>query len=554
MGVGLLGTLHIAKTALNASQTAIKTTAHNVANANTPGYTRQRMNVSSGDAVLLGNIAVPSGVGIDGIERIYDSFLGSQIEDATEDLGRYGTLNTALSHLEGIFNDFQGMGLGPVLDDFFSSLQDVANDPASVPLRTVLLSKAQSLEDRINSLDSRLRDEITNIESQISGEVTDINSLATRIAFLNDKVQNLESSGQTANDLRDQREVLLKELAGKINTTVLEESNGSVTVLAAGGSPIVAGSSTTSLSVSPDSDNHGYYDVHFGSVDITSRITSGNLKGLIEARDSNFQDALNRLNTLTASVTKEFNVIHYAGYGLDSTTTNNLFNALTTTSAAKSANAGTATIASNAIPTATRSSLTLENYEIQFTSTTTYDVVNVTDGTTLVTGATYATGVAIPTFDGISVTITDGAGTPQSGDVFTVNTTEDSARDFGVSLTDVNKFAAATSTATLPGSNANVLSMISLEDSNVLSNSSATFSTYYSSLVSGIGVASSAAETNDVAQNRILEELNAYRESISGVSLDEEAANLIRYQHAYQAAARLLSVVDEMLEIIVNLR
>ena len=554
MGVGLLGTLHIAKTALNASQTAIKTTAHNVANANTPGYTRQKMNVSSGDAVLLGNLVVPSGVGIDGIERIYDSFLGSQIEDATEDLGRYGTLNTALSHLEGIFNDFQGMGLGPVLDDFFSSLQDVANDPASVPLRTVLLSKAQSLEDRINSLDSRLRDEITNIESQISGEVTDINSLATRIAFLNDKVQNLESTGQTANDLRDQREVLLKELAGKINTTVLEESNGSVTVLAAGGSPIVAGSSTTSLSVSPDSDNHGYYDVHFGSVDITSRITSGNLKGLIEARDGDFQDALNRLNTLSASLTKEFNVLHYAGYGLDSTTTNDLFNALTTTSAAKSANTGTATIASNAISAATRSSLTLENYEIQFTSTTTYDVVNVTDGTTLVTGATYATGVAIPTFDGISVTITDGAGTPQSGDVFTVNTTEDSARDFGVSLTDVNKFAAATSTATLPGSNANVLSMINLEDSKVLSNSAATFGTYYSSLVSDIGVASSAAETNDVAQNRILEELNAYRESISGVSLDEEAANLIRYQHAYQAAARLLSVVDEMLEIIVNLR
>lgn len=554
MGVGLLGTLHIAKTALNAAQTAIKTTAHNVANANTPGYTRQRMNVTSGDPVLLGNLVIQSGVVVTGIERIYDSFLGSQIEDATEDMGRYGMLNTALSHLEGIFNDAQGMGLGPVLDDFFSSLHNVANDSASVPLRTVLLSKAQSLEDRINSLDSRLRDEIGNIESQISGEVTDINSLATRIASLNDKVQGLEASGQAANDLRDQREVLLKELAGKINTTVLEESNGSVTVLAAGGSPVVAGSSTTSLSVSADSDNHGYYDIYFGSVDITSRITSGNLKGLIEARDGEFRSALNGLDTLTASITKEFNVIHYAGYGLDSTTTNNLFNALTTTSATKSANTGTATIASNAIATGTRSSLTLENYEIQFTSTTLYNVVNVTDGTTLVTGATYASGVAIPTFDGISVTITDGAGTPQSGDVFTVNTTEDAARDFGLSLTDVNKFAAATSTATLPGSNANVLSLINLGDSKVLSNSSATFSTYYASLVSSIGVATSAAETNDAAQNRILEELNAYRESISGVSLDEEAANLIRYQHAYQAAARILSIVDEMLETIINLR
>ncbi len=552
MGVGLLGTLHVAKTALNASQTAIKTTAHNVANANTPGYTRQRMNVSSGDPVLLGNLVVQSGVVVDGIERIYDSFLGSQIEDATEDLGRYGTLNTALSHLEGIFNDVQGMGLGTVLDDFFSSLQDVANDPASVSLRTVLLSKAQSLEDRINSLDSRLRDEITNIESQISGEVTDINSLATRIASLNDKVQDLEASGQTANDLRDQRELLLKELAAKINTTVLEESNGSVTVLAAGGSPIVAGTSTTSLSVSADSDNYGYYDVQFGSVDISSRIASGNLKGLIEARDSNFQDALNRLNTLAASITKEFNVLHYAGYGLDSTTTNDLFNVLTTTSAAKSTNTGTATIASNTIPVATRSSLTMDNYEVQIAANgTDYTVVNVTEGTTVVTTTAYSSGTPITTFDGISVTIT---GTVAASDVFTVNTTEDAARDFGVSLTDVNKFAAATSTATLPGSNANVLSMINLEDSKTLSNSSATFSTYYSSLVSSIGVASSAAGTNDTAQNRILEELNAYRESISGVSLDEEAANLIKYQHAYQAAARILSVVDEMLETIVNLR
>ena len=108
MGVGLLGTLHVAKTALNAAHTAIKTTAHNVANANTPGYPRQRMNVSSGDPVLLGSLVVQSGVVVDGIERIYDSFLGLQIEDATEDLGRYGTLNTSLSHLEGIFNDTQG--------------------------------------------------------------------------------------------------------------------------------------------------------------------------------------------------------------------------------------------------------------------------------------------------------------------------------------------------------------------------------------------------------------------------------------------------------------
>jgi len=548
--MGLTGVLDIAKTALLVSQTAIQTTSHNIANVNTPGYTRQRANLAAGEPVVGGGYYIGTGVVVTGVERVYDSFLGLQILDATGMMGRYTSMNDTIGRLEGVFNDQQGLGLGDTLNGFFNALEDVANDPSSYSARTVLLGKAQTLADRINDLDLRIRQEIRNIESEIKGKVEEVNSLTGRIATLNSKIQRLEVGGERANDLRDKRDSLVKDLAEIIGITVLEDNGGQLNILVVGGGSLVAGNSTTSLSVSGDPDNNGYYDIMLGNHDITTSISSGRLKGLLEARDTHYQDALTRLNTLAASLTKEFNVIHGQGYGLDGSTGLDLFTPLSPSITPKSSNTGGATAT---VSIQTLSSLTLDDYEIRFTSSSTFDIVNTTKGTTVSSGNTYTSGANID-FEGIRVVITNGTDTPKSGDVFKVSVTRDASKNLGLSLTDPNKFAAAKSSSALPGDNSNVLDMVNLKDSKVLSNGGATFNSFYSSLVSDIGGVAKEASINNDAQTQVLGDLEAYRQSVSGVSLDEEATNLIKYQYAYQAAAKVITVVDSLLETLMGLR
>ncbi len=551
--MGLSSILDIAKTALLTSQKAIQVTSHNIANANTPGYTRQRVSLSSKDPIVSGGYYTGTGVAIEGVERVYDRFLGLQILDSSESKGRYEGLEGALRRLEGIFSDLGGAGLGDVLDGFFDALNDVANDPSSYSARTALLGKARVLTDRIKALNLRIEEEIANLDGEIKAEVEEINSLARRIAALNGKIDSLETGGKVANDLRDERELLIKELASKIDLTYLEDDKGYVTILVARGHPLVAGTTYSTMGVKRDGDNNNYYGITIGDKEITEWIQSGRLKGLIEARDIHFQDIKDRLDLFAASLVQRFNYIHSQGYGLDGSTGNNLFSDLSVGTSPLTTNTGGASVTSASITTYDPSVLTLDDYEIRFTSSSRFNIVNVTDGTVVSTDNPYTSGSNID-FDGIRVVITDVSGPPAPGDVFRIRVREDAAEDIGLALSDPNKFAAAKSSSTLPGDNRNVLDMVALRDTKVLSNGSATFNSFYGGMVSDIGTSYREASTNLKVQRTMMEELEAYRESVSGVSLDEEAANLVRYQYAYQAAAKVLRVADDLFEILTSLR
>jgi len=548
--VGLLNILDIAKSSLLASQTGIQTTSHNIANVDTPGYTRQRIGTRTGDPVNIGGNPIGTGVFVNGIERSYDRFLGLQIMDAREKMGHYGALRDTLGRLEGLFNDSSGLGLGDTLDNLFNSLNDVANDPSSYAARSAILSTASTLADRITSIDRRMRDEIDLIEGKLKGEVESINSLTTSIAGLNVDIQSSESNGNTANDLRDERDRLLNDLAGRIDVSMFENDSGQVTVLTAGGNPLVADSITTSLSVTPDNNNGGYYDIYAGNNKITAHVSTGSVKGLLEARDNDFLPALDKLDTLSASLTKEFNVLHTQGYGLDGSTGLNFFTPISPAVVANGDNGGGATAS---VSVQTLSALTLDEYEVRFTSSSTYNIVNTTDGTNVSSGNSYSSGGNID-FDGLRVVISDVTGTPQSGDVFSVKSAEGAARAFGVALTEPDKFAAASSSSALPGDNSNVLSMTDLRGGKFLSNGNASFSSFYSSLVTDVATASRFATLNSDAQTVVMEELESYRESVSGVSIDEEGLNLIRYQQSYEAAAKVINIVNELFDTLVSLR
>ncbi|MEE8574417.1 MAG: flagellar hook-associated protein FlgK [Thermodesulfobacteriota bacterium] len=541
--------LSLGKTALMANQTAIRTTSNNISNVNTEGYSRQRVVFNSDSPVRIGEHILGMGVEIEGIERIFDRFIQSQVVDAGEDMSMFDASYRTLSRLEAVFNEAKGAGLDDALTVFFGALQDVSTTPQSYAARSALLSAANVLADRINLTNSRVTGEINVIETELAGSVSEVNDITRQIADLNDRIHTMEGGGGQANSLRDQRDQLIRDLGSYLDITAITGSNGMIDVLTSGGGSLVAGSSSSSLSTAANADNHGYSDIMLGSVNITGSIRSGSMRGLLDVRDNVERDILDRLDRLSATLTKEFNVLHNAGFGLDSLTGLDLFNPLTPAASLNPASTGGAGAAASVL---TLSAVTLDSYEIRFTGAATFNIRNTTTNTDVSIGNAYASGANID-FDGLRVVITDVTGAPAAGDRFSINITEGSAAGFGVALTDANSFAAATSSAALPGDNTNVLAMIGLGSSKVLSGGLSTFYSYYSAMVSDVGTATAFAEAELKATGSVLAELENYRESVSGVSMDEEGISLIKYQRAYEAAARIISTVDEMYLTLLNL-
>lgn len=540
--------LSIAKTALMANQTALRVTSNNISNVNTPGYTRQRVSMNSAVPVLEGYNVFGMGVAIDGIERVYDRFLQSQIRGANTLMGMYDGSYTALNRLEAIFNDAQGMGLESTLNEFFNALNDISTDPQGLAARITLMAKADALTVRMNSIDSRVRSEIATVESTISGTVDDINDLTSRIAMLNQKIASMEVYGD-ANDLRDQRELLILGLSERIDIFVIEDETGHSNIMTTGGVSLLIGLNQTVLSTQSNLDNSGTSDILAGQVNITSNIVGGRLRGLLDTRDNNLLKSLDKIDMLAASLTKELNVLHNSGFGLDGSTGIDLFAALAPVARAGAQNTGGALAVASIYD---KSLLTLDTYEVKFIDSANFHIRNVTTGA-VTPVQVYATGTPID-IDGVRFVITDSTTAPAAGDTFTINTTENAARNFAVSLTDASQFAAATDIAAVPGDNTNVLAMISVIDNSVTALDNTSFNSFYQSIVSEVGAATGFAKTNVNAQAVVYGELTTFRDSISGVSMDEEGVNLIKYQHAYEAAAKVITTIDSMFDTILRMR
>ena len=536
----------IAKTALLASQKAINVTSHNIANANTEGYTRQRAVLETKNPVNFGGLFFGTGVDVAGVERIYDSYQTIQLRDASSGLARFETRGSHLAALESILNDFDGSGLSTRLDAFFNSVNDVAANPSSYGERAALLSNARVLTDTFNMAATNISRDLVSINSQIEHKVDAINGLAARIAGFNGQISTIELSGTSANDLRDKRDLLLEELAGIVDINVTENDTGQVDVYI-GGSFIVAANKTSELTTAADPRDPDSLSLMLNGGTINNRISGGSLKGDLEGI-AQYKDARDRVNLLSASIVKEVNLAHSAGYGLDGSTGADFFSPLSVYANANSANTGGAAITTGTVTGL--SALTLDDYEIRFSGPGAYNVVNLeTDA--VVTGGAYTSGSAI-TFDGLSVVISHGSKTPQAGDRFVVSATRNAAIEMGVEVTDPRKIAASATLAGLPGDNVNAMAMADLREA--VSLEGATFGQFYNRIVTDIGTAGNDARINYEAQNNFTQELRAAREAVSGVSIEEEAINLVKLQRAYEAAAKVMSTVDQMMETILRLR
>lgn len=539
--------LDIAKNALLSSQKAISVTSHNIANANTPGYSRQVAVLEPMDPVSFGGLYFGTGVKTTSIARISDGFQTAQMRDATSNLSMFESRGEMLKALEGVVNDLGGTGISASLDAFFSSMNSVANNPSSYAERSVLISNATILAERFHEIDTYIRQSLGNLNSEVTAQINEANSIGAQIADLNVQISSVEISGVSANDLRDRRDELLKGLSSILDLSVVENNIGQVDVFVGGGPFLVAGPNSKQMTSEINSEDTDINNIVCNGVDLNGRLSGGTLKGKFEAAGI-LQGVRDELNLMAATLVKEVNYQHSLGYGLDGTTGNDFFAPLTVYTDPVVSNPGRAVISGGAVTASNL--LTLDDYEVRFSSSSAYAVVNTTTDA-VVTSGPYSSGSTIA-FDGLSFVITDNTGTPAAGDRFRVSATKNAIRDISASVTNPNKIAASSTPAGLPGNNNNMLIMAGLKDSAVLDSS--TFGQYYNAIVTDLGINVKETERNYEAQKLVTEEIQKARDSVSGVSVEEEAISLIKLQRAYEAAAKVMSTADKMLESLLNIR
>jgi len=563
MTTNIFSALSSAKLGLLAQQLAIEVTGQNIANVETEGYSRQDVTFEANTprhAIKYGSMhQIGTGVRVAGIERAHDQFLFEQIMDEGDLSGSTEVKKDIFEQLEVLFNEGSGRSLNDALSSFFASVHDLAANARGLSERADLVSKAEHLVSTFNQTGKQLFTIQRNIDATIETEVAEINSLTTQIGKLNESIHANEPASQyKANDLRDNRDRLVKELSKKIDIQLIEESDNQISLTLKDGTALVLKDRVFKLSTSLNGDNDSFKDVNIeygsGLKNITSTITGGELRGYLDMRDTEVESILDKMNILSASFIQEFNGIHRAGFGIDGSSGLDFFSPLDVTVDHDVDNTGTAVVSmTNASPT----TVSVDEFEIAFTGTTPLGVGSFTLNN-LTTNAssgtfTFTTGSTFNIKDGFAVTI---SGAAVSGDKVTFSVSEDAASGMAVSSTitaNTRKIAAGTTTN---GDGANALLMADLQ--NTLSfnsvtwsgsgSGSYTFDEYYNAVVSTIGIESFSAQATLRQQEGIMLQLNSRRESISGVSIDEEMIKMIKFQQAYNASARMISVVDEMLD------
>jgi len=457
----IYGIMSLAGQALMTQQQAISVTSHNIANVNTPGYSRQRLimttNTPSDSAIgLIGN-----GVSGETIERIYDRFLSAQLTNENQALGRWDAQKDAVELVEMIFNEVDGSGLSQAMSEFWDAWQSLANNPAGTTERQILVTASQILATTFNQLNSDLSQTQQNLDLALQGTVSDINRLSQQIADLNEKIISSEAGSFSANDYRDQRELVLKQLSELIDFSSFEDSSGAVSMLVSAGQPLVTGVLFWQLST--ETNVAGLQDVVWiddagNTTNITADISGGKLKGYLDVRDGVIDDYINRLDTLAQTLMTDVNTAHQSGFALD------------------------------------------------------------------------------------------GSG----GEVFFIGT---GARDMEVNpniVGDLDLVAAASDALTVPGDNRKAFQIASLQYQLGMGGTQS-YNDYYSAIIRDAGNEVLKSEAAYNHQSDMMAQLENQRESVSGVSLDEEMINLLKFQNAYAAAAKLITTADEMMQTILQM-
>jgi flagellar hook-associated protein 1 FlgK len=447
--------MSVALQSLLAQQGAMAVVANNIANANTPGYSREEPIFEESAPVLNGNTMVGTGVTLQSVKSVRDNILNLRIDQETSQQSGLNSYVGSMNQVQSLFNETQGSGLQTYLSNFFNSFQSLATDPTSSSLRQSVLIAGQDLASAFSQTSNNLSTIQQDLDQSVVQSVQRVNQLTAQVANLNQQIQEVSNAGDAPGSLEDQRDEALTNLANLIDTAVVYSSDGSASVTTTQGTALVSGNQSEALTTQLNTVT-GMHDIFAQGTDITSSIAGGELQGYIKARDDSIPSTQSSLDTLAAGVISAVNTQQSAGYDQNGAPGMDFFTPFTPTAPGSTA--------------------------------------------------------------GAAATMT-------------------------VALTRPDQIAASSS-ASNPGDNTNATALANLQNEPIVSGQ--TVGDYYSNLIDQVGNDVSNATSEQEAVGLVLQQLTNQQSSISGVSLDEEATNLIQYQQAYEASARVISTIDEL--------
>jgi len=631
------GTITNGLSALLAAQRALQTTSNNIANANTAGYVRQRIDFVEQPGTPLGRITIGAGVAVADVSRVYDQFLTDNLRSSTSMEQRYAAFGDFATRLDTILGN-PDTGVSAAVQRFFDQVEAVGRDPTSIAQRQQLLLEGESLATRLKQLDSQLNGLGDEIDARLGKATDTINQLAGQIADVNGQIM---SSGSNASpSLLDKRDELLKALGSQIDITTVRQADGGVNVLVGSGQSLVLGSRAARMTTVPDTfdgsrlqlavDNGGTLQ------NISTKVNGGVVGGLLAFRNDVLDGAQRDIGQLATGLADAFNTQHRQGMDLQGNLGGNFFTTTTPLASAAATNTGTAVLS----PVITNASaLTGRDYQVRFNGSA-WSVLDSQTGT--VVPSTGAGTAASPlSFAGLAVTVT---GAAAAGDRFLVRPLANAVTDFGIALeapaeiaaaaplvsrvgstnlsqaavsapvlTDVSdpvlqsvvnggvtvtiRFDTPTSyTVFTPtdivgpfpytsgsdisyggmtvrvsgqpqandrfyvdggaagsGDNSNLLALSSIAQRGFFAGGTQSISDLGADIVATVGSTANRASNEIKVQKALREQAEIDLQNISGVNLDEEAANMLKYQQAYLAASKVISVADSLFQNLIQI-
>ena len=561
--------MNTAKWALLTNQSAIEVTGQNIANVSNPDYNKQDVMLSTSTPINYGNVTIGTGVRLESVVRRFDDLVFQQTLEANFTLENWKSRVAIMDRLDIVLNEAD-TGLGGMMSDVFQGFYNLAINPEGAVERRDVIEKASTLSQNVSRVGTELKRLRMDIDRKLKTSMPEVNRITSEIARLNSLVHETEMGSNKANDYRDTRDALLKDLSTFMDVNYFEQNNHEIAVMLNDGRPLVVGQNSYVLSVKASQNDATVSDILWedasgNQVNISSEFSAGQFGGWLGLRDGDIPNFLEKLDTLAATVVKEVNRLHEGGFGLDGSTGNTFFNNLRPGGRADVANLGGAILGAGSVTNP--ETVNLDHFVLTFDGAGNYSVYNSDKGSASGTYS-FTSGANLSFFQqrGIAIGIFGG---PAAGDKFYISGADNAAFNMSLNQQIVDnpgKIAAGSSTNVGDGIQARNIadlqykktiggawSSVGAASGTYSASGLFTFDDYLGAVVGEVGALTKNAHSNRQVSESISNQVMNFREQISGVSIDEEMVNLVKYQHAYGAAAKMITTVDELLQTLLNI-
>jgi flagellar hook-associated protein 1 FlgK len=472
---GIFHILNIGSESLHATRQGVDTAGHNIANAQVEGYSRQRVNIAQREPLQKNNILIGNGVYVGNVSRSHDKFVENQINKAHQNLGYSNARSESLKALEMVYSPELNASVADEMTKFFNSLEDLSNFPEDFTVRTSVVESGKDIASAFRRVDEELNINRSGLNERVAELCSDVTQKCEEIASLNLKIQGLEvgSQGQQANDLRDQRDRLLRDITEKVEIKYYEDQHGMLLVRGPNQVTLVEGGHSAKLGVQRSHENNGMYDVTItdwennGTRVVTDKMDGGSLQALIQVRDRDIPDLRGKNNYMAREFAGNFNQIHRNGFGVK-----------------------------------------------DYAEKTGRDFFAISGDADLSASSIWVDDSILQSNDAIS----------------------------------------AASSPMAPGDNINVNGLLSLKNAKLFGDDLVNLNEFYANYAGALGLDVVRASHIKDANSIVVDDLTARREAVAGVSLDEEATNMLKWQANFTASSKVITTADEMLETVLSLK